>query len=287
MAKDRTTPPDNCQPPYTPDPEFPQDPIPRIIPAYGISLLAGAPNVGKTALLAGMARNFRDGRLDLRASAHTPGCHRRDQRRPQLGARHGRVVQAGRVRRRAPLLDGRRPQLRPAHLRRKFERTQRLAEFVAKLQLPPESLLLVDPVSLFLGGNLLDYDSCAVACHEIRQMLNYQLLHHDRARAHSGKLKADKKDRYVRLQDQILGSDRHLRVLRHPDVSRRARGNRQELLHVRVALPHGPARVLLPGAGRAGAVRALLGRRRGELHAGADPAARGWHRDHARRAYAS
>ena len=48
--------------PIPPVPAF-IDPIPRIIPAYGISLLAGAPNVGKTALLASMARSFRDNRL--------------------------------------------------------------------------------------------------------------------------------------------------------------------------------------------------------------------------------
>jgi hypothetical protein len=90
-------------------------------------------------------------------------------------------------------------------LRRKFERAQRLIEFIDKLQLPPESLVIVDPISLFLGGNLLDYDSCAIACHEIRQALRKRritLL----ALAHSSKLKADKRERYLRLQDQILGS---------------------------------------------------------------------------------
>jgi hypothetical protein len=58
---------------------------------------------------------------------------------------------------------------------------------------------------LFLGGNLLNYDDCAVACHEIRQELNKRLLTLI-ATAHSSKLRADKRDRYARLQDQILGS---------------------------------------------------------------------------------
>jgi hypothetical protein len=184
---------------------FPQDPIPRIIPAYGISLLAGAPNVGKTALLAGMARSFRDGRLIF---GHQPTPL------PAIGvinADRSWARGTGEWFKRVGFADVRHYSMAddklfdPRSLRRKFERTTRLAEFVAGLQLPPESLLLVDPVSLFLGGNLLDYDSCAVACHEIRQMLNTHLLHMI-ATAHSGKLKADKKDRYVRLQDQILGS---------------------------------------------------------------------------------
>src|SRR6188508_3150130 len=45
----------SCQVPYT-------DPLPGILPQGGISLLAGAPNVGKTALIAGILRNFRDQR---------------------------------------------------------------------------------------------------------------------------------------------------------------------------------------------------------------------------------
>jgi hypothetical protein len=181
------------------------DPIPYIIPAYGISLLAGAPNVGKTALLAGVARAFRDGKPIF---GHQPAAI------PAIG-----VINADRSWARGTGEWFKRvgfPEVRyysmaddrsfdPRSLRRKFERTQRLSEFVAKLSLPKQSLLFVDPVSVFLGGNLLDYDSCAVACHEIRQMLatyEYSMI----ASAHSGKLKADKKDRYVRLQDQILGS---------------------------------------------------------------------------------
>jgi hypothetical protein len=90
-------------------------------------------------------------------------------------------------------------------LRRKFERVQRLMEMADKLQLPAGSLLLVDPIGLFLGGNLNDYDSCAVACHEIRAMLRDRELT-ILATAHSAKLKADKRERYLRLQDQLLGS---------------------------------------------------------------------------------
>jgi AAA domain len=181
------------------------DPLPNIIPACGISLLAGAPNVGKTALVATLARDFRDGR---RIFGHQPAAL------PALG-----VVNADRSWRRGAgewfrrvgfadvryysMADDRGFDMK--QLRRKFERAQRLVEFIDKLQLPPRSLVIVDPIALFLGGNLIDYDSCAVACHEIRAALAVReltLL----ATAHSAKLKADARDRYLRLQDQILGS---------------------------------------------------------------------------------
>jgi len=193
------------QPACEPASEYANDPIPLIIPAYGISLLAGAPNVGKTALLAGLARNFRDHRAIF---GHQP-CQL-----PAIGvinADRSWARGTGEWFKRVGFADVRYYSMAddrnfdPKSLRRKFERAQRLAEFIHKLQLPAESLILVDPISLFLGGNLLDYDSCAVACHEIRAMLNTS-KYHMIATAHSSKLKADKKDRYVRLQDQILGS---------------------------------------------------------------------------------
>jgi hypothetical protein len=187
------------------DTTYAHDPIPRIIPAYGISLLAGAPNVGKTALLATLARNFRDNKPIF---GHQPcqlpaiGVINADRSWARGTGEWFNRVGFSEVRYYSMVDDLR---FDPRSLRRKFERTQRLLEFVDKLKLPPDSLLLVDPISLFLGGNLIDYDSCAVACHEMRQML------HDRrltmiATAHSAKLKADKHARYLRMQDQILGS---------------------------------------------------------------------------------
>lgn len=187
----------NCQ--------TPADPLPEIIPAGGISLLAGAPNVGKTALLATLARDFRDSRPIF---GHQPNPL------PAIG-----VINADRSWRRGAGIWFERvgfPEVRhysmtddlsfdARSLRRRFERTLRLVEFTEKLQLPPGSLLLVDPISLFLGGNLLDYDGCAVACCEIRVMLRERHLSM-LATAHSGKLKSDRRERYLRLQDQILGS---------------------------------------------------------------------------------
>lgn len=197
MPKHKSTTPPSCQ--------LGIDPIPLIIPAYGISLLAGAPGIGKTALLASMAVNFRDNRPIF---GHQPspieaiGVVNSDRNWDRGTGEWFRRVGFPEVRYYS-MCDDR--SFNPKSLRKKWERTLRLQEFVEKLRLPAESLLLVDPVSLFLGGNLLDYDSCAVACMEIRRLLNdrhYTLI----GTAHSGKLKADKKERYVRLQDQILGS---------------------------------------------------------------------------------
>jgi len=180
-------------------------PLPRIIPCYGISLLAGASGVGKTALVASLARDFRD-------------C------RPIFGHQPNPVAAIGFVNADRCWEDGVSewferagfPEIRyysmnddysfnMKSLRRKFERTDRLVEFIDKLQLPPESLVIVDPVGLFLGGNLLNYDDCAVACCEIRQALQRRKLT-ILALAHASKLKAEKRERYLRLQDQILGT---------------------------------------------------------------------------------
>jgi hypothetical protein len=180
------------------------DIIPEYLPGGGISLLAGAPNVGKTALLAGLLADLRAGRPVL---GHQPATI------PAIGminADRGWAKGAGLWLARAGLVlpyyslsDD--PGFDPKRLRRKHERTDLLAGFIDRLELPAFSLILVDPMGLFLGGNLLDYDACMVACHEIRAYLRrrqYTLL----ATAHSGKLKADKSERYVRTTDQILGT---------------------------------------------------------------------------------
>ena len=192
-----------CQPALT-APLF-VDPLPLVIPAGGITLLSGAPNVGKTALLAGLCKSFRDG---------TPIFGHQPNPLPAIGvicADRGWARGAGVWFERAGYPEIRYysmaddPSFDPRCLRRRFERTQRLAEFVDRLQLPPGSLVVVDPIALFLGGTLNDYDTCAVACHEIRVMLRARGLTLVAA-AHSAKLKQDKRERYVRVQDQILGS---------------------------------------------------------------------------------
>jgi hypothetical protein len=181
------------------------DPIPRILPFGGVSLLAGAAGTGKTALLAGLLRDLKEGH-------------------PVFGHQPGKVVEVGIITsdrgwergagfwfERAgygniphySMCDD--PTFDPRSLRRKFDRTALLMTFIDKLKLPPQSLVAVDPLGMFLGGNLNDYDSCAVACLEIRGGLRDRGLSLI-GNAHSGKMRADKNQRYLRLQDAILGS---------------------------------------------------------------------------------
>lgn len=193
-----------CQAPDAPSPPVP-DVIPGRLPGGGISILAGAPNIGKTALLSTILRDLRD---------HRPIFGHEARALPGIGivnADRGWSKGAGLWLARAGFPEVRYYSLaddttfNPKRLRHKHERTDLLANFADRLELPPGSLLSVDPISLFLGGNLLDYDACMVACHEIRAYLRlrrYTLL----ATAHSAKLKADKRERYLRMQDQVLGS---------------------------------------------------------------------------------
>lgn len=182
--------------------------VPDIIPAYlpggGISILAGAPNLGKTAFLATFLR-------DLQAGRQIFGRQPRQVPIGFINADRGWEKGAGLWLERAgageipyySLSDDH--AFNPKQLRRRFDRTDMLAGFIDRLKLPEDSLIITDPVSLFLGGNLLDYDTCLVACQEIRAYLRtkrYTLL----GTAHSGKMKVDKRERYLRTSDQILGS---------------------------------------------------------------------------------
>lgn len=91
------------------------------------------------------------------------------------------------------------------------KRTDRFKLFVAALDRlwagpPPfDSLTIVDPISLFLGGNPLDYDRVYSYLLDINQLCircGCTIL----ALAHTGKQKADPADRYTRPQDRILGT---------------------------------------------------------------------------------
>lgn len=183
--------------------QVPDDLIPHFLPGGGISILAGAPSAGKTALVAGLLRDLKAGRLIFgRQPRVVPWGYINTDRSWAKGAGMW-LERAGVELPHYSLADDH--DFSPKRLRRKFERVDVLASLIDKLNLPPDSGVFVDPISLFLGGNLLDYDSCMCACMEIRAYLRakaYTLF----GLAHSGKMKADKSERYVRTTDQILGS---------------------------------------------------------------------------------
>lgn len=182
------------------------DPLPLIIPFGGISLLAGAPGVGKTALTATLLTHFRDA---LPIFGHQPsplpaggiGIIAADR---SWSSSHEWFVRAG-----WPdipcysLADD--PTLDKKRLRFRHKRIDLLDEFLEKLSLPAGGFAIIDPIALFLGGNLLDYDTCMLGCLELRDVLRRRQLS-CLGLAHAGKQRSDPNDRYARLQDRILGS---------------------------------------------------------------------------------
>lgn len=190
-------------PPGTTPSAFP-DPIPNIIPFGGISLLAGAPGTGKTALLASMLKDLRDGKAIF---GHQPSpitslgllCVDRSWTTNRQWFERAGFPEIPVY----SVVDDH--SFVKSRLRKKFDRIKLFSEFLDKLPLAPGGLVVADPIAMFLGGNLIDYDACAVACLELREIM------HDRqlsmiGTAHTAKIKNDVKARYLRLQDQILGS---------------------------------------------------------------------------------
>lgn len=203
----------------TPAPELPQaqaadvlehpsvpleDPIPQILPAKSVCLLAGASGVGKTTLLSEWAVRLRDGRsifghpvkpqrfvgvltVDRRWSSHS-----------QWFAAAGWPDIPHYSYQDDPLLDWNR-----FHL--KTELLPLLQHGVDQIKAPRGAVIIVDPISLFVPGNLIDYKSTAIGMGAISRYAEKRgitIL----GTAHMSKQKGDVKDRYKRPQDRILGS---------------------------------------------------------------------------------
>lgn len=186
--------------------EYPADPIPEILPGGGISLIAGASGIGKTAFLAWWTTRIRDG-LPIFGYPTAPIPQQAilaiDRSWVQSTSKWFEAVGYPDIRAYSPPDD---PAIKPARWRNKAHRISLLTEFLDKLgPLIPGAVVYVDPLAPFLGGNLLDYDSCAVACLEIRDICRQRRITII-GTAHTAKMKNDQKDRYARLQDRILGS---------------------------------------------------------------------------------
>ena len=189
---------------------FPPDPLPPVILGSTINLLAAAPGTGKSTFLAWFSRHVRD-RTPLwgREWGEIPWqgiiCSDRSWARSTSKWFEIEGVELPAY----SLQDDR--SFKKARLRHRHQRVAVFEHCLNALspsqdgRFPFGSLIYVDPIALFLGGNLLDYDTCAVACSELREICM------DRGvtvigTAHSAKQKADKRERYLRLQDRILGS---------------------------------------------------------------------------------
>lgn len=190
--------------------DYPPDPLPDILPGGGISLIAGASGIGKTAFLAWWATRFRD-RLPLFGYPPHPVPQQAilaiDRSWVQSTSKWFEAVGFSDIPAYSPPDD---PQVKPSQWRNKANRIYLLGQFLDTLEqqiggLQPGALVYVDPLAPFLGGNLLDYDSCSVACMEIRELCRRRQITII-GTTHTAKLKADKQDRYARLQDRILGS---------------------------------------------------------------------------------
>lgn len=183
------------------------DIIPNILPACSVNLLAGASGVGKTALTSGMLRCFRDTApvfgyqpnpvpkiavITTDRSWASTGLWFQEVGYPEVA--HYALQDDDDV--------------NLSLLRNKSKRLSILVNALDRPELqplPPGSLVMIDPFAMFLGGNLTDYDACMVACSEIRRLARQRQITF-LGTAHSAKQKADKKERYQRLQDRILGS---------------------------------------------------------------------------------
>lgn len=193
-------------PPASPlAPGAPIDLIADVLPRSSVNLIAGAPGAGKTALVAWLAAQFRDNQpifgyqprvVPFQAFISADRSWAESTKRwfdlagyPDIPA--------------YSLQDDK--GFRKSRLRKKQDRMSILRSCLDRFDIPPNSIIWVDPLSVFLGGNLLDYDTCLVACSEIREICQ-DMQSAVIGTAHASKQKSDKHQRYLRLQDRIAGS---------------------------------------------------------------------------------
>lgn len=179
-------------------------PLPRILDTPSLNMLAGASGIGKTALIASIACRFRDGaKLFGHQITAPPAVGYLSADRGGASARlwfdaagYPDIPQYS-------LVDDAGFDIK--QLMGKYGGADLLAYCIDQVQLPPGSLLFIDPIALFVGSNLLDYRAVAIACISIQRWLTkhpYCLI----GVCHTSKQKGDAKDRYLRPQDRILGT---------------------------------------------------------------------------------
>lgn len=182
------------------------DLIPRILTVPSLNLLGGGSGVGKTALTVGLIRDIQAGKHVFgHATSAPPAIGYIAADRPiadaQLWFDAVGVTNVACY----SLVDdlefktSRLERPKPGEHARIFE------DMLVKLALPKGSLLIVDPIALFLGGDLNNYIRMALGCINLTRVIReYQLC--VIGLVHSSKQSADAKQRYGRLQDRLSGS---------------------------------------------------------------------------------
>lgn len=180
------------------------DPIPDILPHGSIATLSGASGVGKTALVAGWIRAWQSGGLINGHQTNTPiqigmlAVDRPWRDHARWFAKAGCDPFAYYALRDDTSFNWNR-------FRDWKQVPQIFAECVDRIGLAPGSLLIVDPLPLFIPGRLNEYKDVAIGLalldHELklRQLSMLGIFH-------VGKQRGDAKQNYQRPQDRILGS---------------------------------------------------------------------------------
>jgi hypothetical protein len=178
--------------------------IPGILDCPSLNLLAGASGLGKTAFLSSVIATIRDqGRLFGEATHPPAAIGYVCTDRPWASAQQWFAVAGYPDVAHYSMIDDRK--FDPKQLYGGKSGPGLLQHCVGHLKLPPGSLVIVDPIALFMGGRLNDYTTTSIACVEIqRWLIDAQLTMI--GVCHTSKLKADVNDRYARPQDRILGS---------------------------------------------------------------------------------
>lgn len=183
--------------------QFP-DPIPHIIPAGSLNILAGAGGVGKTTFMAELAVRLRDGRSV---------CGYASNRQSSLGIitsdrkwKSHRLWFAAAGWPDIPHFSLRDlPGFDWESLNTTTKRKDLLNRGLDSLKLEPGGFVLIDPLATFLPGRMIDYHSMLRGLGMIDGILGPRKLTAF-CTGHTGKQKANPNDRWLRPQDRLLGS---------------------------------------------------------------------------------
>ncbi len=194
--------------PHTPKAALYTDPIPGIIPFGTTTLLAGASQLGKTAMIASWTTRFRDGRSICYHPTAVPKAigvlvvDRKSQSHKEWFTRAGWPDIPMYSYRDDPKTNWedflQRPKLKGLLL-------YGLDRLEKDHGVGRGSLIICDPISPFIAGNLIDYKHTLVGLGVIDQLCSERgvtIL----GIAHMSKQKGGDKEKYNRPQDRILGS---------------------------------------------------------------------------------